>query len=209
MQQLALFDDREPIERAPPRLPSGLTYEEGFLSEAQEQDVIALLQTLPLSHAHYKGYTARRRVLSFGARFDFARNELQAAPALIEALLPLRERVAHWAGLPPEQLAHTLVSAYDPQTPLGWHRDVPDFEEVFGVSLGAPAVIRWRPYPHRPGRPGGRTQSEVLRLEVAPRSIYAIRGAARWQWQHSVAPVAALRWSLTFRTLRQRAGSTG
>jgi alkylated DNA repair dioxygenase AlkB len=55
--------------------------------------------------------------------------------------------------------------------------------------------MRWRRYPPRPGQP-------VLRLLVAPRSLYLITGEARWGWQHSVAPTHALRYSITFRTLR-------
>jgi hypothetical protein len=35
---------------------------------------------------------------------------------------------------------------------------------------------------------------------VAPRSIYLLRGAARWGWQHSVAPTKVLRYSITLRT---------
>ncbi|HEX7687590.1 MAG TPA: 2OG-Fe(II) oxygenase, partial [Burkholderiaceae bacterium] len=86
---------------------------------------------------------------------------------------------------------------YAPGTPLGWHRDVPEFEDVFGVSLGSPALLRFRPWP-----PDAPKRSDIVRLTAAPRSIYALRGPARWAWQHSVAPVEALRWSITFRTRR-------
>jgi alkylated DNA repair dioxygenase AlkB len=92
-----------------------------------------------------------------------------------------------------------LVAEYAPGTPLGWHRDVPNFEDVFGVSLGSPAVLRWRPYPPMDPKP-----RDIVRLTVAPRSVYAMRGPARWQWQHSVAPVEALRWAITFRTPARR-----
>jgi alkylated DNA repair dioxygenase AlkB len=36
---------------------------------------------------------------------------------------------------------------------------------------------------------------------VQPGSAYLLRGEARWDWQHSVAPVNELRYSVTFRTL--------
>ena len=50
-------------------------------------------------------------------------------------LLPLRERAAAWAGIAPERFANALVAEYRPGTPLGWHRDVPDYEAGVGVSL--------------------------------------------------------------------------
>jgi alkylated DNA repair dioxygenase AlkB len=198
MTQAALFDDLPP---APGALPPGLRYEPAWLSAAEEAGLIAIVRQLPLQQARYKAYTARRRVHSFGGEFDYDSHELRPAAPLVDALLPLRKRVACWAGLPAAALVHTLVAEYAPGTPLGWHRDVPDFEDVFGVSLGSAALLRLRPWP--PRQP---TRADILRLPVEPRSIYALRGEARWGWQHSVAPVDALRWSVTFRTARRRAG---
>ncbi len=86
-------------------------------------------------------------MLGYGGKFDYDTNQLRPSDPLIEARHPLRDRVARWAGLAPEQVAHALVAEYRPGTPLGWHRDVPDFEQVYGVSLGSDAVIRFRPYP--------------------------------------------------------------
>jgi alkylated DNA repair dioxygenase AlkB len=106
--------------------------------------------------------------------------------------------------LPEETLEHALVARYTPGTPLGWHRDVPDFEDIIGVSLAAEALMRFRPWPPRDPR-----RADVRRLALAPRSIYLLRGPARWQWQHSVAPVAALRYSVTFRTRRRQRSATG
>ena len=195
MRQHSLFPEGEDPAEA---LPPGAIYQPAFLTDEEEAGLIALLASLPLAPALYKAYTARRKVLSFGGTFDYDRNVLAPAPPLIEALHPLRDKVAAWAGTQPQALAHVLLAAYEPGTPLGWHRDVPEFEDVFGVSLGAPAVMRWRPYP-----PVAPKRSEIVRLELAPRSVYALRGAARWQWQHSIAPVTGMRWSITFRTRRQ------
>ncbi|MGQ3055453.1 MAG: alpha-ketoglutarate-dependent dioxygenase AlkB [Roseateles sp.] len=197
MQQAALFDDLPP---SPGALPDGLRYETAFLSTDEEAALIALVQGLPLQQAQYKGYTARRRVVSYGGSFDDDANALQPAAELIEELQPLRQRVAQWAGVDAVALVHGLIAEYRPGTPLGWHRDVPDFEDVFGVSLGSEAWLRLRPYP--PDRP---RREDVIKLRVQPRSIYALRGSARWAWQHSVAPVQALRWSITFRTARRAA----
>jgi alkylated DNA repair dioxygenase AlkB len=184
-----------PAEGKRQGLPAGFTYEPGFLEATEEVLLIALIAGLPLEAAKYKTYTARRRVISFGGSFDFDSNRLLPSAELSAGFHPLRERVADWLEVPAETLVHTLVAEYQPGTPLGWHRDVPDFEEVIGISLGSDAVMRFRPYP--PIEP---KRSSVLRLNLEPRSIYRMRSSARWEWQHSVAPVAGLRWSITFRT---------
>ncbi|WP_377153943.1 alpha-ketoglutarate-dependent dioxygenase AlkB [Roseateles sp. UC29_93] len=192
--QTSLFDLDPPADA----LPEGMTYRSGFLSSEKEETLIELIRSLPLEAAQYKAYTARRRVISYGGSFDYDTNRLRPAQALIEELEPLRQRVAEWAGIAPEALVHALVAEYSPGTPLGWHRDVPDFEEVFGVSLGAAATLRFRPYP-----PDAPKRADVIKVSVEPRSIYALRGPSRWAWQHSVAPVERLRWSITFRTARR------
>ena len=195
MSQSALFDDLPP---SPGALPPGLVYAPAWLSPAEESDLITLVRQLPLQQARYKSHVARRRVVSYGGQFDYDSNQLLPSVPLIDALHPLRERVARWAGLAHEALVHVLVAEYAPGTPLGWHRDVPDFEDVFGVSLGSAAVLRLRPYPPRQPR-----REDIVRLQAEPRSIYALRGEARWRWQHSVAPVDAWRASITFRTARR------
>jgi alkylated DNA repair dioxygenase AlkB len=196
MTQLALFD----MPAAP--MPPGWRYAPDFLSADEEAALIGLMADLPLAAARYKSYTARRRVASYGGRFDYDANRLRPAQPLVEPLHGLRARVAQWMGVAPEKLAHVLVAEYPPGAPLGWHRDVPDFEDVVGVSLGSEAVLRFRPYP-----PVDPKRGDIVRVDVAPRSIYMMRGPARWDWQHSVAPGTGLRWSITFRTLaRRRAG---
>jgi len=108
-------------------------------------------------------------------------------------LLPLRERAARFAGLEPDQLVQALVTRYDPGAGIGWHRDRPLFEHVVGISLGAPATMRFRRR-----RSGGFDRRSA---PLAPRSIYHLSGEARHQWEHSIAEMAATRWSITFRSL--------
>lgn len=188
-----------------PPLPEGLRYETGFLDAAEEAALLARLPELPFAPMAYKGYLARRRVVSYGGRYDFDALALREAPALPDWLAPLREKAAAWSGIAAESFTQALVAEYQPGTPLGWHRDVPDFEEVLGVSLLDTAVMRWRPWPHEPGRRAG----PPLELALAPRSIYLMRGAARWAWQHSIVPTPALRYSITLRTLRARPSPPG
>ncbi len=191
MTQAQLFGDA-PIESS----IEGLVYQPEFLSGEEEQELIGVIKSMPLHAARYKQYLARRRVASFGGSYDFDAHRLLPGVELDPRLQGLRDRAAQWIGVPPHDLVHALVAEYAPGTPLGWHRDVPDFETIVGVSLGGHGVLRLRPYPDKPAT---RT---VVPLAVAPRSIYKMAGEARWGWQHCVAPTAELRWSVTFRTRR-------
>ena len=177
-------------------LPSGLVYMPQFLSEAEERQILDGIATLDLREATYKEYTARRRVASFGAGYDFTEQELTPAPTMAPFLLPLRDKVAQFAGIPAEAFGYALVAEYRPGTQLGWHRDVPQFEMVVGVSLASAARMRFRRYPPRPG-------AEVLALDLEPRSAYVLKEEARWGWQHAIAPTPRLRYSITFRTRRE------
>lgn len=173
---------------------NGLVYQEAFLSEQEERELIDIIRSLPLRAAQYKQYLARRRVVSFGGSYDFDTNRLLPSIPLDRRLHQLREKVARWIEQPPEDLVHALVAEYAPGTPLGWHRDVPDFETIVGVSLGGRATLKFRLYPDEP------VTRKVVPLEVEPRSIYKIASEARRDWQHCVVPTTELRWSITFRT---------
>lgn len=178
-----------------PSLPPGLIYREDFITAAEEQAFIAEIQTLPLQEAQYRQYTARRRTVNYGFAYDFTHLKSKAAPAIPEFLTPLRTRAAGWLGVQPEDFVQALIAEYRPGTPLGWHRDVPDYEKIVGVSLAGHARLRFRPYPWSPEQ-----KSQVFALELAPRSAYILRDQARWNWQHHVPPTKELRYSITFRT---------
>jgi alkylated DNA repair dioxygenase AlkB len=193
-EQLALFDAPASSTRDP-ALPSGWAYRPEFIDPDEEAALLAIIATLSLHEARYKGYTARRRVAHFGTSYDYDANRLLPAAPLPASLEPLRARAATWLGDAPETLVSALVAEYRPGVPLGWHRDVPDFENVVGISLAGTARMRFRRYP--PVQP---KKGDVLSLELAPRSAYLLRAEARWGWQHSVAPTPALRYSITFRT---------
>jgi alkylated DNA repair dioxygenase AlkB len=181
-------------------LPEGFTYRPEFVTRDEEAHLLEIIKGLPLEEATYKEYTARRRTVSYGSEYDFSSNTLERAQAIPDFLLPLRATIARWARVAPEKFVHGLVSEYRPGTPLGWHRDVPNFELIVGVSLAGTARMRLRPY-----RPGEKNRREdVIVLELAPRSAYQMRGTARWGWQHSIAPTKELRYSITFRTARKK-----
>ena len=191
MSQASLFDTEETA------FPPGMRFETDWLGADEEAALIEAIGALDLREAQYKQYTARRRVASFGGKFDYDNNRLLPAPPIPPAFEPLRQRVARWLGVAPDLFSQMLVAEYAPGTPLGWHRDVPDFESIVGVSLLGEGEMRFRPYPP----PAGRTDA-VRSLELPPRSAYVLEGPARWQWQHSIVPTKVLRYSISLRTAR-------
>lgn len=176
--------------------PAGFEHAEALISRSEEERLIAAIAGLPLRPFEFRGYLGRRRTVSFGRRYDFSDRALYAAPEPPEALLPLREAAAAFARLTPADLVHVLVTEYEPGAGIGWHRDRPEFGVVVGVSLGSACTLRFR-------RPRG-AGWERFAFEARPRSAYRLDGPARAEWEHGIAAVAALRYSVTFRTLRPR-----
>jgi alkylated DNA repair dioxygenase AlkB len=192
MSQQALFPSS-----TGPVFAQGYAYEAEFISASEETALVREIQRLPLAEAEYKQYTAKRRIVSYGGRYDFTANRLDVAEPIAAFLLPLRERAAKWTGIAADRFTHALVAEYREGTQLGWHRDVADFELVVGISLNSAARMRFRKYPPQP-------RARSIAIELAPRSIYCLKDEARWDWQHSVPPTPALRYSITFRTLSAR-----
>lgn len=193
--QFDLFADE-----ALPSIP-GLIYQADFLTPEEEKGLLEIIATLPLMPARYKEYESKVRILSFGGLNDFNTHTVKPSPALDARLVPLRNRVADWLKIEHGAISHLLVTEYLPGTQLGWHRDVPVYETIVGISLGNPATIRFRPWP-----PDVLTSHRKVSLEVMPRSIYKLDGEARWGWQHAVPPVKYPRWSITLRVNRAKPG---
>jgi alkylated DNA repair dioxygenase AlkB len=181
-QQAELFGDLREDYGA---LPEGFVFQPDFIGPDEEQALLDAISRLALEEAKYKQYTARRRIAYFGFGYDFSANRLGEAPPAPAFLEPLRDKVAAWMGLAPQALEQALVTEYRPGTPLGWHRDAPDFGRVAGVSLGGWARMRLRRYPR------GKDEPIVLdHLSHAGPAGLAL--ATRWGWR-SPSPQAAAR----------------
>jgi len=176
-----------------------MVYQRDFITREDEAALLGEISNVPLREAKYKQYTAKRRIMSYGASYDFSSNELISAGPIPPFLHPLRECIARWVEVPALEFNHAVIAEYAAGTQLGWHRDVPDFEMIVGVSLGGACRMRLRPYPPKKGR-----AAESLSLELEPRSAYVIGKEARWGWQHSIPPTKTLRYSITFRTRSER-----
>ncbi|MBR1124054.1 alpha-ketoglutarate-dependent dioxygenase AlkB [Bradyrhizobium lablabi] len=184
-EQLALF----------PRtadLPEGLQYAAGFISPAVERELIGHIAALPLQPFQFGAYEGKRRVASFGFRYDYTLRRLQEAKPIPEWLGPLIEQVEAFGG-PSTQVAQVLCTEYEVGVGIGWHRDKPQFDRVFGLSLGSPCKFRFR-------RRRGESWQRYT-LDAEPRSLYLMSGESRRIWEHSIPGVEALRYSITFRTM--------
>jgi DNA oxidative demethylase len=174
--------------------PEGLDYRTEWLSAGEEEALVAKMAALPFTPFEFQGFLGKRRTVSFGWSYRFDGSGLARTDPLPDWLLPLRARAAGFAGVEAEAFEHALLIEYFGGAGLGWHRDRPVFGDVVGISLLAPAPLRFR------RRRGERWQRFTLTAE--PRSIYLLRGSARDEWEHSIPPVEAMRYSITFRTLR-------
>jgi alkylated DNA repair dioxygenase AlkB len=188
--QFALFADA-------PALPDGLRYAAEFIPEAVERDLIDHVVALPLQPFQFGQYEGKRRIASFGWRYDYSQRRVLPAEPVPDWLAPLIQQVEAFGG-PETRIDQILCTEYEAGTGIGWHRDKPHFDRIFGASLGSSCRLRFR-------RQAVATW-ERRALDVAPRSVYAISGPSRLEWEHSIPAVDALRYSITLRTLK---GSDG
>jgi alkylated DNA repair dioxygenase AlkB len=186
-EQLALF--------APQSMPAGFRYAPDLIDAAEEAQLVAAFGDLPFKEFEFHGFLGKRRVVPFGFRTDYNGGGLQEAAPIPPFLFALRERAAAFAGLAPKSLAHALVTEYKPGTAIGWHRDRPHYEDVIGVSLLSSCTFRLR------RKRGTGWERAALRLDR--RSVYLMRGPSRNEWEHSIPAVEELRYSVTFRSMRE------
>jgi DNA oxidative demethylase len=178
--------------------PQGLRYLPEFVSGEEERDLITEIETYPFHEVRMRGQVARRTVIHFGWDYDYDGWKVHPTTPPSAALRTLADRCALTAGIEPAALEQFLVARYPAGATIGWHRDAPMFgTPVIGISLVSSCTMKFR----------RRTAEgfEVLPLLLEPRSLYILDGAARTQWQHSIPPTKALRYSISMRTLRKRA----
>jgi alkylated DNA repair dioxygenase AlkB len=174
-----------------PTLPAGFKYQSGVITVVEEETLLAHIKTLSFKEFEFHGFLGKRRVVSFGWRYDFSDRRLQKADDIPAFLRPLRERAAAFAGLGPEDFQHVLVTEYAPGAAIGWHKDKAVFDQVVGISLASASRFRFR------RKVGNKWERAALTIE--PRSAYLLAGPARTEWEHSIPPVERLRYSITLR----------
>jgi len=174
--------------------PDGFRYRPDLLTVVDERQLIQHFAALTFAPFEFHGFLGKRRVVSFGWRYDFGGGGLQEATDMPAFLLPVRERAAVAFRLDPASFQQALVTEYAPGAAIGWHKDRSVFGDVIGISLASSCTFRFRK------KAGVKWERHSLTIE--PRSAYLLQGPARTEWEHSIPAVAELRYSITLRSLR-------
>jgi alkylated DNA repair dioxygenase AlkB len=190
-----MSETQQALFQEPSGFPEGFRYKPEIIDRAAEKELIGAITQLEFAPFEFHGFVGKRRVVSFGWRYDFNGGGLKRiddVPALIK---PAREAAAHFSGIPISALEQVLVTEYAPGAAMGWHKDRSVFGDVVGLSLSAACSFRFR---RKVGAGWGRRS-----FVAEPRSAYLLQGPSRSEWEHSIPAVDSLRYSLTFRTLRK------
>ncbi len=189
--QPSLFD----LPLAPRRpMPDGFRYQPDLITLDEERALVRQFEGLDFKPYEHLGYLGNRRVAAFGWRRAADGAMVATGEGVPDFLTPLLEKVAAFTGLAAKSFRHALVTEYAPGAGIGWHRDRPPAVAIAGVSLLSPCTFRLR------RKVGDRW--DRASIIAAPRSAYLMSGSSRSDWQHSIPEVEALRYSVTFRTVR-------
>jgi alkylated DNA repair dioxygenase AlkB len=177
--------------------PPGFLYVADFLAPPVAEVLLEAVRKLPFEHDRFRGQPLRRGYAQFGCAYITAGRTLQPAPAMPDFLAALAERAL--AHCPPgTRFDQCIVTRYAEDAGIGWHVDAPCFGDwITAVSLRASARLQLR-------RGGG---GPVLEAAVRPGSLYVLSGPARWDFQHRVVAVRDERYSVTFRSVRERSAA--
>jgi alkylated DNA repair dioxygenase AlkB len=184
-----------PVE---PVLPGGFQYFPEFLTPTEEEKLINTVKNIDLHIFNFQGFEAKRKVASFGYDYSFDKRKLSKGQAIPLAFHWLIEKVCKKISIGPEKIGELLVTEYPAGSVINWHRDAPPFDLIAGISLLSDCKFKLRLQ-----EKSKQTRNAVITIPVNRRSLYIMEGAARSEWQHSIAAVAKPRYSITLRTLRE------
>ena len=174
--------------------PQGFVLRPDVLGEDEERVLLERFAELRWDPIVIHGRAAGRTARHFGLDYDYASRTPQPGEPVPAWLQGSRHAAAELAGVRCDDLVEVLVQRYPVGSTIGWHRDAPAFGIVVGISLLGEARLRFRR--------GDRGERVLWEVSLNPRSGYVLAGESRWAWQHSIPPAQALRYSITFRTLR-------
>jgi alkylated DNA repair dioxygenase AlkB len=180
-------------------LPEGFSYCPDAISSDDESRLLAEIAPLPFKEFQFHGFEGKRRVVSFGWRYDYNERKALTADPIPPFLREVCRKIQAASGFDLPELEQVLITEYAPGAPIGWHKDKPVFGNVMGLSLASACTFRLR-------RSDGDGRWRRISLRLEPRSAYLLADAARWKWEHSIPPVDALRYSITFRNRRSDKG---
>ncbi len=180
----------------PAELPDGFLYQPNCLTEDEELALRRTIETLDFGAYNFRGYIAKRRIVGYGGGYESgSRRMIITDNTIPEFLTSIGDRAAAVAGLRADEIGQAMITEYSVGTPIGWHRDSPQFETIIGISLGSACRMRLKPY---------QAEGEIISVMLEARSIYVMRGDVRWRFQHSIPAVKEMRYSITFRSLGEK-----
>lgn len=178
--------------------PKGFDYKPEFITTQEENELLDLIRTMDLHTFNFHGYEAKRKVASFGQDWSFEKQRLSRGKEIPISLRPVMEKVASYLALKAEDFAEILITEYPVGSVINWHRDAPPFDLIAGISLLSDCSFRFKPYDKKK-----QTRASVIPIPVSRRSLYIMKDESRTDWQHSIAPVKKIRYSITLRTLKK------
>lgn len=179
-----------------PKFPEGFIYVPDFLTSDEEKDLLRDISRIPLHTFRFQGYEAKRKVASLGYNYSFEKRTISKGAEIPSEFEGLIKKVSNHSG-GTKAFSALLITEYPVGSVINWHRDAPPFETIAGISLLSDCVFRFRP--HDKDRQG---KKSIISFVAKRRSLYIMGGDSRSQWEHSILPVTAPRYSITLRTLK-------
>ena len=178
--------------------PPGFLYKEDFITGDEEDQLLQLVAKTERHPMIFNGYEAKRKVASYGYDWSFEKKTLTKGEPIPQQYFSLIGKVTDQLQLFQESIVELLVTEYPVSSVINWHRDAPPFHLIAGISLLSDCTFKLRPYDK-----AKQNRNSIVSLNVKRRSLYAMEGAARSEWEHSIAPVKQQRYSITLRTLKR------
>jgi len=153
----------------------GLTYLPHYITVDEQNKLINIIDQQEWSTK------LRRRVQHYGYRYDYKNGSL-ASSSYLGDLPDWADRIAKRLsddGLTTKVPDQVIINEYEPGQGITSHIDcVPCFgKTIISLSLGSSCVMDF-------------THSQIKQkasILLIPRSIVVMQGAARYEWQHSIA----------------------
>jgi hypothetical protein len=120
--------------------PQGFRYQRDFLNSEEEGSLLRDMRSLPFREFDFHGFTGKRRILSFGWRYDFNGGGLTRTEDMPEFLVGVRARAERYAGFTPGSLQHVHLTETLPAPPSAGIRTARS-------SVTSLAFLSYRPAP--------------------------------------------------------------
>ena len=168
-----------------PHTHLGLTLVHSFISETEEQDILAGIAQTANVNRKTGSKVYRNSIQRFGDTSIFGDNAVSAElPGYFEPVIARLLAETFIADRPDAITVNEYVTG---QT-IHPHIDAPKAGPVITVlSLLSPAVMVFT------------RDQERFEVALPPRSLVQMRGVIRNDWHHEILPVAQLRYSIVFR----------